>query len=286
MRSFALFAKNISHQHQKTLLFLLENAPSCWIHAGLAAELQALGLSFSNAVFSEVYELPKEVSIMICLGGDGTVLDAVRLAHDKNIAILGINTGRLGFLANVNPEDLPEALQKIAQERYTIQERILLHADGLPDNSFPYALNDITFQKRDSASMIVLKVWANGIFLNDYWADGLIFSTPTGSTAYSLSCGGPIMTPDTNNLVITPLAPHNLSARPLVLSADTELKIAITGRTEQFMVSLDHYTQFLDASRVITLKKAPFRAQMLVLEGENFYQTLRGKLNWGKDNRQ
>jgi NAD+ kinase len=225
---------------------------------------------------------------LICLGGDGTMLETVTLVRKSGIPILGVNTGRLGFLSQVNKDDLDKALKLLLHEKFTLDKRELIEIDGcngcFKDEN--YALNEFTIHKKDSSSMINIDTYVDGVFLNTYFADGLIVSTPTGSTAYSLSCGGPIMMPDSDNFVITPIAPHNLTVRPILIPNNREIRFNVTGRYHDFNVSLDSRGSQIPTGSEMRIKKADFRINLINLEGQNFFTTLRNKMMWGIDRRQ
>jgi NAD+ kinase len=226
---------------------------------------------------------------MISIGGDGTILRAATLVRDSGIPILGVNAGRLGFLAMVQKDEIAEFLQLIIEKKYTISERNLISLTGTPDipeiSDINFAMNEISVSRKDTTSMITIETYLNDEFLNSYWADGLIISTPTGSTGYSLSCGGPILTPNVSSLVITPIAPHNLNARPLVIPDDTIIRLKITGREEHYLVSLDSRIASVKNESVLTIQKTPFKIKMVEIHEETFLKTLRKKLLWGEDKR-
>lgn len=239
--------------------------------------------------YSNSAELISQATFMICLGGDGTMLETLTFIRKSGIPLLGVNTGRLGFLASVNKDDLKKALQLLLREKFTLDKRELIEIGGC-DTCFKkeenYALNELTIHKKDSSSMINIDTYIDGIYLNSYFADGLIVATPTGSTAYSLSCGGPIMMPDSDNFIITPIAPHNLTVRPIVVSNNKEIRFKVSGRSDDFNVSLDSRSAKLISGSEIMVKKADFRINLINLEGQNFFTTLRNKMMWGIDRRQ
>lgn len=233
--------------------------------------------------------LDNSFDVLVSIGGDGTILRAATFVRDSGIPILGINAGRLGFLAKVQKEDIESFLQLVLEKKYTLSERTLLSLETFPDNQeikeLNFAMNEITVSRKDTTSMITIETQLNGEYLNSYWADGLIISTPTGSTGYSLSCGGPVLTPDVKSIVITPIAPHNLNARPLVIPDDTEIKLKVSGREEQYLVSLDSRIATLNNNAELTIKKTPFKINMVEIPNETFLKTLRKKLLWGEDKR-
>lgn len=242
------------------------------------------------AVFSNHEELlAKRYDMFISIGGDGTMLKAATYVRDKNIPILGINAGRLGFLATVQQENIENLLPLIFENKYKVSPRTLLslHYEGMDksDEELDFALNELTVSRKDTTSMITIEVKLNGDYLNAYWADGLIVSTPTGSTGYSLSCGGPLLIPEVNSLVITPIAPHNLNARPLVIPDDTELELKVTGREAQHLISLDSRILTVDIETTLYIRKTNFKINLVEFNEEKFLKTLRKKLLWGEDKR-
>lgn len=239
--------------------------------------------------FSSHTELDKSFDMLISIGGDGTILRAVTLVRNSGVPILGINAGRLGFLATVQKENIATFMRFVIDKKYTISKRTLLSLSCTPENEslldINFAMNEISVSRKDSTSMITVETYLNDEFLNSYWADGLIISTPTGSTGYNLSCGGPILTPDVKSLVITPIAPHNLNARPLVVPDETEIKLKVSGREEQYLVSLDSRVVSVKNESILTIKKTPFQINMVEIPEETFLKTLRTKLLWGEDRR-
>lgn len=239
--------------------------------------------------FSSHKELDCSFDLMLSIGGDGTILRAVTLVRNSGIPILGINAGRLGFLASVQKEHIATFLQMVVDKNYKISQRTLIQASVTPKNKdlldINFAMNEISVSRKDTTSMITIETYLDDELLTSYWADGLIISTPTGSTGYSLSCGGPILTPDVKSLVITPIAPHNLNARPLVIPDKTEIKLRVTGREEQYLVSMDSRITSVTNDSVITIKKTRFQINMVEIPEETFFKTLRNKLLWGEDKR-
>lgn len=238
--------------------------------------------------FSSHEDLNSSFDILISIGGDGTILRAATFVRDSGIPILGVNAGRLGFLAKVQKENIESFLKIVLEKKYTISERTLLTIDcstneiGMDIN---FAMNEISVSRKDTTSMITIETFLNDEYLNSYWADGLIISTPTGSTGYSLSCGGPILTPEVKGFVITPIAPHNLNARPLVIPDDTIIKLKVSGREEQYLVSLDSRMVSVNNNAELTISKTPFKIKMVEIPEETFFKTLRNKLLWGEDKR-
>ncbi|WP_452231176.1 MULTISPECIES: NAD kinase [unclassified Lacinutrix] len=245
--------------------------------------------SIKNTSIASFIDLDKSFDLLISIGGDGTILRAITYVQDLDIPIVGINTGRLGFLATIQTDDIAEAFKNILAGNYKISERSLLSMETTPENTdikeINFALNEIAVSRKNTTSMITVDTKLNGEYLTSYWSDGLIVSTPTGSTGYSLSCGGPVITPDTNSFVLTPIAPHNLSARPLVIPDSTEIELMVDGREDQHLVSLDSRIATLNNNTIIKIKKASFTVKMLELIEESFLDTLRKKLLWGEDKR-
>jgi NAD+ kinase len=239
--------------------------------------------------FESYEDLDESFDLFFSIGGDGTILRTITLVRDLNIPIIGINTGRLGFLATIQKENIQEAVAKIVEKKYTIIERSVLSVETSPENDaivqMNFALNEVTVARKDTTSMITVKTHLNDEYLTSYWADGLIVATPTGSTGYSLSCGGPVITPNSNNFILTPIAPHNLNARPLVIPDHTTIQLEVSGREDKHLISLDSRIATVDINSIITIKKAPFTVKLVELEGQSFLKTLRKKLLWGEDKR-
>jgi NAD+ kinase len=245
-------------------------------------------ISYTHKLFSSHEDLDSTVDLMITIGGDGTLLRSITFVRDLGIPIIGINTGRLGFLATLNQELLNIELKKILKGEFKIEERSLLEVkvDNNDDFSdFNFALNEVSVGRKNTTSMIEIKTTLNGEYLNTYWADGLIVSTPTGSTGYSLSCGGPIMTPSSQTFSITPIAPHNLNARPLVISDEIKIELSVEGREESHLLSLDSRINSLKNNVKIKIKKANYKIKLASFKNNSFYKTLRSKLLWGEDKR-
>lgn len=247
----------------------------------------SIQLPADTKTFSLSEDLTGEIEFIISLGGDGTLLDTVTLVRDKNISIMGINFGRLGFLASIGREEVKIAVKAIAQRTYVTDKRTMIHLDAsLPMfGNVPYALNEFSLHKRDVASMIKIHTYVNGEFLNTYWADGLIVATPTGSTGYSLSCNGPVVFPDSGSFVITPIAPHNLNVRPIIVPDSNIISFEIECRSEQIICSLDSRREIVSKNVQLAVKKESFDINLVRLSENNFLQTLRNKLTWGLDKR-
>jgi NAD+ kinase len=237
--------------------------------------------------FKNGESLEKNVDLMISLGGDGTLLNTLPILQHTHVPVLGINIGRLGFLTSVGKEDMPLLVDVIKTKNYAIDTRTLLQmdVDNNPFGNENAALNDFTIYRKDSASMIIVHVYLDGQFLNSYWADGLIIATPTGSTGYSLSCGGPIIFPTSKNFVITPIAPHNLNVRPIIISDDSKITIEIENRAPSYLISMDSRVAEMKKQVRFEFSKSPYQLQLARLHHVDFLSTLRSKLNWGLDTR-
>lgn len=239
------------------------------------------------STFNSSSDLNESVDFVISLGGDGTLLDTVTLVRDKKIPILGINFGRLGFLASIGKEELKTAIESMVNRQFVIDRRSLIHldADKLLFGETPYALNEFAIHKTDISPMIKIHTYLNGEFLNTYWSDGLIVSTPTGSTGYSLSCGGPIVFPESGSFVITPVAPHNLNVRPLIVPDDNVISFEVESRSDNFICALDSRREIVNKSIQLAVKREKFDVSIVRLNENNFLSTLRTKLSWGLDTR-
>lgn len=239
--------------------------------------------------FSTFRELDDSFDLFISVGGDGTILKSVNFIRDLDIPVVGINTGRLGFLATVNKEEIRSTIARILNNEYSISERSLLCIKTEPEEkelcNNNFALNEIAVSRKNTTSMITIETWLDDEYLTAYWADGLIVSTPTGSTGYSLSCGGPVITPSTKALAITPIAPHNLNARPLIIKDNTKIVLKVSGREDDYLVSMDSRIASLKNNTTVIIEKAPFKIKMVEFTGDTFLRTLRKKLLWGEDRR-
>lgn len=244
-------------------------------------------IPFKYNLFNTYADIASSVNYMISIGGDGSLLDTVSLVRDSGTPILGINTGRLGFLSNVAKTEIEMAINALVEKNYHIDQRSILQLNTSNQlfGDFNFAMNELTIHKKDSSSMVTVHAYINNEYLNSYWADGIIIATPTGSTAYSLSCGGPIVFPGSQNFVITPIAPHNLNVRPVVLPDSSIIRLKVEGRSQQFLASLDSRSQPFDAEVELIVKKADYRINLIQLEHHNFFTTIRNKLNWGIDKR-
>ncbi len=239
--------------------------------------------------FSSHNDLDNSFDFMITVGGDGTMLRAVTFIRDSLIPTIGINTGRLGFLATISKNDIEVAVDMLFKQKYTTKNLTLLEVHtNTPHKElerFNFALNEVTVSRKNTASMITIKTYLDNEYLESYWADGLIVSTPTGSTGYSLSCGGPIITPQAKSLSLTPIAPHNLNVRPMIIPEDTIINYSVSGREDESLLSLDSRIFTINNGTKVTIKKADFYLKMVQIQGHSFLRTLRGKLLWGKDTR-
>ncbi len=229
----------------------------------------------------------RRIDFVITLGGDGTILNAVTEVRDSKVPILGINLGRLGFLASIEREFIRDAIRLLKRGMYSFDDRSLLYLESNSDlfGDVRFALNDITLLKRDTSSMIVIRVYINGDYLSSYWADGIIVATPTGSTGYSLSCGGPIIFPNSGNFIITPVAPHNLNVRPIVISDNSVISFEVEGRSDNFLCTLDSRFETIKAEDQLAVRKADFKIRLIQLRDRSFLRTIRDKLTWGIDQR-
>ncbi|WP_224488799.1 NAD kinase [Robertkochia flava] len=246
-------------------------------------------LKRSYTCFSSFFDLNDSYDLLISVGGDGTMLRSVLFVRDLDIPIMGVNTGRLGFLATVQKGDITRAINSVLDGNYEVRRRSLLQVTTRPgveaQTEVNFALNEVAVSRKNTTSMITVNTWLDDEYLTAYWADGLIIATPTGSTGYSLSCNGPVVTPATNAFVLTPIAPHNLNARPLVIPDKTRIRLTVSGREEYFLVSLDSRLATLHNETEILIEKAPFSIGMVYLTEDSFLNTLRKKLLWGEDKR-
>ena len=293
MARIAIYCKRVPDEAQpfveRTLASLHEEGCEVTIYRGFQNRLNEawnLGLDFPEFTSAETLQALKP-DFLLVIGGDGTLLDATSLVERSGIPLIGLNTGRLGFLANITRDEAPTALKRILQGAYRIEERYTLQAstDG-PELLDPnFALNEIAVSRKGTTSMISVHVHLDGQFLNTYWADGLLISTPTGSTGYNLSCGGPILMPMSPNFILTPIAPHNLTVRPLVIPNDGVLELRIEAREGNFLCSLDSRVFTLDVETTLRIQQADFKFRLVQTEEHNFPSTLRNKLLWGLDRR-
>ena len=278
--------QTLQEQDLASLLALLKHAGIETIVFKSLVE-QYGGLDGVSTVFAGAADLDEHVDALISLGGDGTLLDTVCLVRDKQIPVLGINYGRLGFLASLGKENIEEAVQALQERTYVLDRRGLLHLDAsIPlFSEDPFALNEFVIHKREFSPMIKIHTYLNGDFLNTFWSDGLIVSTPTGSTGYSLSCNGPVVFPESESFVITPIAPHNLNIRPIVVPNNNVISFEIEGRADDFICTLDSRKEVVGKNIQLAVKKEAFSFNLVRLNENNFLRTLREKLTWGFDTR-
>ena len=292
MKNIAIYGKSISENNLKFLEALIvslktELNPQLFIHQSLE-EHSSLIERFNINFFNGQDLLLNEMDLLISFGGDGTLLDTVTMIKDSNIPVLGMNAGRRGFLANITQEDIVRAVKALKNKDYKLDQRSLLKVKSKTLSEVKtsnFALNEITVHKKDSSSMLKIDAFLDNEFLNSYWADGLIISTPTGSTAYSLSCGGPIISPGSNNFVITPVSPHNLNLRPMVVGDQVVIRLRAESRESQFLLTMDSRSITIENNEEILISKADFSIKLIELPDHNFFKTIRNKLFWGKDSR-
>jgi NAD+ kinase len=262
-----------------------ESKNELYITSRFLKSLRPAKLSGLRVKTIELGDNLKNLDCFISLGGDGTLLQSVTYVGKSETPILGVNLGRLGFLATISNDETEQALEYLVKGNYAIDARTILEliSDAKLFDGLSFALNDFTVMKKDSSSMINVHVFVDGELLNSYWSDGIIVSTPTGSTGYSLSCGGPLLYPKADCLVITPVSPHNLTARPIVVSDSSEISFHVEGRSKKFLISLDSRISSIDGTVNLKLKKAKFKAHLIQVPGHHYFKTLRQKLNWGLD---
>ena len=288
----AIYSRGIENNQHQDIIQLLDELSLNHVEPVFYQDFfnqfySAIDIKAKYSTFNSSGDLDKTVDCIMSLGGDGTLLDTVTLVKNSGIPVVGINYGRLGFLANIGKEELHTAVQALINRTYVLDKRTLIHLDAdIPlFGDVPYALNEFTLHKKDSSSMIKIHTYLNGEFLNTYWADGLIVATPTGSTGYSLSCNGPVVFPDSGSFVITPVSPHNLNIRPIVVPDNNIISFEVEGRTDGFICSLDSRRELVTKEIQLAVKKEKFGINLIRLNENNFLQTLRNKLSWGLDKR-
>jgi NAD+ kinase len=288
----AIYSRGLEADQQNGLRLLLSELAAYKIEPVIFQDF--FNQFYSTINFGDKYstfncseDLIDDIECIISLGGDGTLLDTVTFVRDTGIPVLGINYGRLGFLASIGKDELHTAVEALVKRTYMLDKRTLLHLDAnMPlFDKVPYALNEITIHKKDTSPMIKIHTYLNGEFLNTYWADGLIVATPTGSTGYSLSCNGPVIFPESASFVITPVSPHNLNIRPIIVPDNNIISFEIEGRTDGFLCTLDSRREIVDKDVQLAVKKETFGINLIRLNENNFLQTLRNKLSWGLDKR-
>ena len=284
---FALFTKLDSNENNDHIFSVFKSLDKHQLDYGVDSQSFDLISKLDNYNggfnFSKVEKLSNEYDFVISIGGDGTILRSANEIGELSIPIIGLNKGRLGFLANSPIEIIDSIIEKITNSNYRISERTIIQVEF--EGKTKNALNEISISRKNTTSLITIDTKLNDQYLNTYWADGLIISTPTGSTGYSLSCGGPIIMPDSKNLVLTPIAPHNLNARPLVISDNKQIEISINGRENEYFVSADSQIFSVNIDSKINISKAPYFLKMVEFEDDSYINTLREKLMWGKDRR-
>ncbi len=294
MKKVAIYGQSYSISAEKEMQILLEVLNENNIVSFIENKFYDLLvdgniLNKKYPTFSHFSDLNNSFDAMFTLGGDGTILRAVTYIRDLNIPILGINTGRLGFLATINKKNIKESINLILNGEFSVQERTLLSVKTSPETAafeeLDFALNEVTIARKNTTSMIGVKTSLNNEYLTNYWADGLIIATPTGSTGYSLSCNGPVISPDSKNFIITPIAPHNLNARPMVISDKTSIQLTVDSREKDFLISLDSRITTVPKNTEVFIEKAAFTIQSIIPKNQSFLQTLRTKLLWGEDTR-
>ncbi|OJU76041.1 MAG: NAD kinase [Bacteroidetes bacterium 47-18] len=284
-----VYEKEDFHILEHTVALLQSHNVTLAVYEKLYEALLNDGVSFLNTpvIFHDYQKLPADTHCLISFGGDGTILDVVTFIGNKQIPVMGINLGRLGFLAAVGKDEIEQAIRQLMMGNYTIDERALMHLDSnLPVfEDAPFALNEFTIHRLQTSSMIKVHTYLNGEFLNTYWADGLVIATPTGSTGYSLSCNGPVVFPQASNFIITPVAPHNLNIRPIVVPDDTVISFEMEGRTDEFLCTLDARSATITKDYQLAIRKESFSFKLIRLDEHNFLKTIRQKLYWGVDSR-
>lgn len=288
----AIFGKNIGKEYNSYIQLLIdklnEYSVKLTVYEPFFNQLKNdINFNYDFKIFNNHSQVVNQSDFLLSLGGDGTLLDTITLVRDSGIPILGINMGRLGFLASIQKEMIIPAIQAIIEGNYKLEKRTLISLDTInnPFGEINYALNEMTVYKQNPLSMLRIRVFVNDEFLNSYWSDGLIIATPTGSTAYSLSCGGPIITPDSQSLIITPIATHNLTVRPIVIPDTSEIKIKVQSRDINFFASLDSREFSFGANTELIVRKNPFTINLVKMLQQNFFSTIRQKLLWGNDAR-
>ncbi len=288
----AIYSRGIENNQHQDIIRLLDELALSGIELVFYQDFfnqfySAINSKAKYSTFNSSEDLDESIDFIISLGGDGTLLDTVVMVKDKGIPVAGINYGRLGFLANIGKEDLHGAVEALLNRTYVLDKRTLIHLDSdLPlFGGENYALNEFTLHKKDSSPMIKIHTYLNGEFLNTYWADGLIVATPTGSTGYSLSCNGPVVFPESGSFVITPVSPHNLNIRPIVVPDNNIISFEVEGRTDGFLCTLDSRREIVSKDIQLAVKKESFNINLIRLNENNFLQTLRNKLSWGLDKR-
>ena len=285
----AIYSRGLDVEQNAPMQFLLDELSThnatTFLYEPLVEQVSVLSSFSTFKTYQDLVE--NEVEFLISIGGDGTILDAVTLVRDSNIPILGINFGRLGFLASISKDEIASAVEALVNRTFLVDKRSLIHIDSNMDlfGDTTFALNEFALHKRDTSPMIKIHTYINGEFLSTYWADGLIVATPTGSTGYNLSCNGPILFPESSSFVITPVAPHNLNVRSIVVADSNVISFEVEGRAEQYICAMDARREFVDINIQIAVKKEDFTVNLIRLNENSFLSTLRNKLTWGMDKR-
>ncbi|MES2587917.1 MAG: NAD kinase [Bacteroidota bacterium] len=290
--NIAIYGRKISKQNASYFENIFNVLDSLGWNAILEKDLKEqlgkkVGIGEKYQSFETFHDLKKGIDLAVSVGGDGTFIQMVKYVRDSEVPITGVNMGRLGFLANVNPENFEMTMEMVKQKRFEFQKRSLLRIHT-SENLFGednIALNEVTLHKKDTSSMITVHASLNDNYLNSYWADGLIVATPTGSTAYNLSCGGPIITPGCQVHILTPIAPHNLNVRPMVVPDNFPIKLSIEGRDRKYLISLDSNSKSIQQGEEVLVKKAEFLINVVKFDDNNFLDTIRNKMSWGVDKR-
>jgi len=288
-----IYARDVKDRNKEYVQTLFDALSECGINAYVYQPIrkrldELVNYKGGVGIFRDYLDFKiHKIDCFITLGGDGTILSAATIVRDSQVPILGINMGRLGFLATTEKKLIRDAIQLLKSGRFDTEERSLLAIESSEPlfGDLPFALNDFTILKRDTSSMITIHTYINGDYLNSYWADGIIVATPTGSTGYSLSCGGPIVFPNSGNFVITPVAPHNLNIRPIVIPDDSVVSFSIEGRTENFLCTLDSRFEMITSAHSLAVRKSDFRIKLIRISDQDFMKTIREKLAWGRDAR-
>jgi NAD+ kinase len=288
----AIYGRKLTRQNSVVFEQTLSSIEALGWTAVLEQDLKEQLIKKSNIghnldSFSSYHDLKSGFDIAFSIGGDGTFIKTVGFIRDSGVPIVGINTGRLGFLANITPEKIEETMEMVRDKRYTFQKRSLIriHTEDDLFGDDNLALNELTLHKKDTASMITVHASLDGNYLNSYWADGLIVGTPTGSTAYNLSCGGPIVTPGCQIHILTPIAPHNLNVRPMVVPDHLPIKLSVEGRERKYLISLDANTKSIPQGSEVLVQKAEFMINVVRFDDTSFLDTIRNKMSWGMDKR-
>jgi NAD+ kinase len=288
----AIYSRGIESNQHQDIRFLLDELAKRGVEPVFYQDFfnqfySAIDIKSKYSTFNSYEDLDESITCIMSLGGDGTLLDTVTFVRDSGIPVLGINYGRLGFLANIGKEEIHSVIEALVDHTFVLDKRTLIHLDAnIPlFSDHPYALNEFSLHKKDTSPMIKIHTYLNGEFLNTYWADGLIVATPTGSTGYSLSCNGPVVFPESGSFVITPVSPHNLNIRPIVVPDDNIISFEVEGRTDGFLVTLDSRREIVTKETQLAVRKEQFSINLIRLNENNFLQTLRNKLSWGLDKR-